>query len=239
MGYTEDMDGVTIVQMQLSNGIIVRSNARTPVDAMFTEVFRSDAYVPPGMPQLGPDGTIVDIGASIGLYTLMAARRWPHALIHAVEPAPDTFGLLVANVDENSLTDRVVCHKVAVTDRIGTAPLSLAQTSACDTLLPQGTNSGQRCWVETTTLDALFHRLPPSGGVHMKVDAEGSEFDMFEAASPATLSRISFLTLECHDYLVPALRVASLRRRLQCAGLELSARRTNDELLIYGWRAGT
>lgn len=234
---TDGAEDVTVTEMRLSNGLVVRSNGRTPVDAMFTEIFRTDAYTPTGIPPVGPDGIVVDIGASAGLYTLLAARRWPHAPIHAVEPAPDTFALLVTNVASNSLADRVVCHNLAVAGHTGTAPFALSHTSACDTLVPVGDErDAERIMVRTTTLDDLFDQLPSSGGVHLKVDAEGSEFDLFEAASMAALDRIVFLALECHDYLVPDGRVGTLRRVLESSGIVLTSRRSADEFIVYGWR---
>jgi FkbM family methyltransferase len=224
-------------QMRLSNGLVVVSNRRTPVHAMFDEVFRSEAYTPADMPPVPAGGIVVDIGASVGMYTLMAATRWPHAAVHAVEPAPDTYELLLQNVKANGFDDRVTCHQLAITRKSGTAVLSLAATSACDSLLPlPADGTTDNVVVRTRSLDDLFRLLPPSGRVHLKVDAEGSEFEIFESASPAALARIAFLVFECHEYKADAARTAALVERLEGAGLTLRYVRTASELIVFGLR---
>jgi FkbM family methyltransferase len=230
-------DRVYAQEMRLSNGLVVVSNRRTPVHAMFIEVFRTEAYTPPDMPPVAAGGLVVDIGASVGMYTLMAATRWPHARVHAVEATPDTYELLVENIRANALEDRVTCHEAAVTGHSGSAVLSLAETSACDSLLP---TPGDGCCgevvVRTMSLDDLFGLLPPSGRVHLKVDAEGSEFEIFASASPAALDRIEFLALECHEYKADAARTAALVDRLERAGLTLRHARAPSELIVFGSR---
>lgn len=224
-------------EMRLSNGLVVTSNERTPVHAMFTEVFRTEAYTPPDMPPVAPDGIVVDIGASLGMYTLMAATRWPHARVVAIEPAPDTYELLVQNIEANSLDDRVICHRAAVTSHAGTAQLSLAETSACDSLLPSPDDGcGGEVAIRTMSLDDVFGLLPPSGRVHLKMDAEGSEFEIFESVSPAVLERVEFLSLECHEYKVDFARRAALVNRLGRARFTLRQVRTSSDLIILGSR---
>jgi len=51
-----------------------------------------------------PD-VVYDLGADIGSMSLWAARLWPDATVVAVEPNPDSFTLLVQNVDPK-LTDQ-------------------------------------------------------------------------------------------------------------------------------------
>lgn len=230
-------DRVYAQEMRLSNGLVVTSNWRTPVHAMFAEVFRMEAYTPADMPPVPADGIVIDIGASVGMYTLLAASRWSHARVHAVEPAPDTYELLVQNVKANGLDGRVTCHQAAVTGRSGTAALSIAATSACDSLLP---TPGDGCCAEvvvrTMSLDDLFALLPPFGGVHLKVDAEGSEFEIFTSATYAALDRMAFLVLECHEYKADAAGLAFLVKRLESAGLTLRQVRTASELIVFGSR---
>jgi FkbM family methyltransferase len=60
--------------------------------------------------------TILDVGANVGSFSIWANLRWPDSRIHAYEPHPDTFRMLVDNV--RGLTN-VTCHNTAVypTDR--------------------------------------------------------------------------------------------------------------------------
>lgn len=64
-------------------------------------------------------GPIIDVGANIGLVSLLLARRFPDRAIHAFEPNPTTFETLEANLARNGAT-KVSCHRYAVSDTDGT-----------------------------------------------------------------------------------------------------------------------
>ncbi len=53
-----------------------------------------------------PAGTALDLGASIGWFSLYMARRFARTL--AVEAHPDTYSLLVQNLEENHVDPRLV-----------------------------------------------------------------------------------------------------------------------------------
>ena len=71
--------------------------------------------------QLKPNFVMFDVGAHHGLYTLVVAselksRGW-RGVIHSFEPNPFNFSLLKYNVEQNDLTDYVVLHNQAVSNR--------------------------------------------------------------------------------------------------------------------------
>ena len=63
---------------------------------------------------LTPTSGFVDIGANVGIYTLIAAKRFaPRGRILAVEPDPVTFGRLATNLALNGLA-QVQARQLAV-----------------------------------------------------------------------------------------------------------------------------
>lgn len=67
--------------------------------------------------------TALDIGANIGLMSLMMAQSvGDHGRVHSFEPAPDTFDHLTRNVAANSLS-AIKTHSVALSDHRGTCRL--------------------------------------------------------------------------------------------------------------------
>src|SRR5215217_6924918 len=62
-------------------------------------------------PYFGHGLTIVDVGANVGAFSVWADLRWPRSTIHAYEPHPGTFEMLVRNVGHLS---NVRCERVAV-----------------------------------------------------------------------------------------------------------------------------
>ena len=72
--------------------------------------------------------TVVDIGANVGIYTLMAAKLvGKNGMVYAFEPDPDNFKLLEKNVKLNGFTN-VRLVNAAVADKTGT--LAFAQDRA-------------------------------------------------------------------------------------------------------------
>lgn len=127
---------------------------------------------------LRPGMTVVDVGANVGYYTLLAARGvGPTGKVYAFEPEPRTFGLLKKNVRVNGLSWVTLCNK-AVWKSSGKARLftthhmgvcgghsMIGDPSECD-VRPVVT-------VDTITLDEF---LEDERKVDLiKIDAEGAE----------------------------------------------------------------
>src|SRR3954470_6160498 len=61
----------------------------------------------------GGDGTLIDVGANIGLVTIAALER-SRARCIAFEPDPDNYARLSRNVARHALAARVEAHRVAL-----------------------------------------------------------------------------------------------------------------------------
>ncbi len=72
---------------------------------------------------LKPGMTFVDIGANKGVYTVLAARAG--ARVVAYEPDPYAFKITKRNIALNGVKDNVEIKNVAVSDRPGTAVLTV------------------------------------------------------------------------------------------------------------------
>ena len=119
---------------------------------------------------LSPGMTFVDVGAHVGYYTLLAARRvGPGGTVFAFEPAPRNFELLLANVWRNGLTN-VACFPWAVSDQAGFTELFLDERNTGDNRL-FGDGAGVR--VRAVALDGLRVLRPPIDIV--KIDVQGTE----------------------------------------------------------------
>jgi FkbM family methyltransferase len=116
---------------------------------------------------------VVDIGANIGYYALLAARAVGQTgRVYAFEPTPRTYELLCQNVKANGF-DNVVTVQKAVANRSGTARLYLDRNNAVNTLSSSLERRGS-LEVEVVTLDQYFARSTVPIDV-LKMDIEGSE----------------------------------------------------------------
>jgi FkbM family methyltransferase len=135
--------------------------------------------------QVQPGDTVVDIGASLGLFTLIAARRaGPGGRVFAFEPSRREAAYLERNVRLNGLTN-VSVIKAAVADAAGTAPLAIATDGGLNSLSANAHPEQHiEAWetVETITLDAFVAEHGVSRVHFVKLDVEGAEASVLDGA---------------------------------------------------------
>jgi FkbM family methyltransferase len=121
----------------------------------------------------------VDVGAHIGYYTLLAARRvGASGKVYAFEPAPDNFRVLTRNIAQNDFTN-ALAEPLAVARRRGRALFTLSENDSATHSLAGDLHSGRRVEVGTISLDEYFSESPSRIDV-VKLDAEGAEFEILE-----------------------------------------------------------
>ncbi|WP_398480816.1 FkbM family methyltransferase [Tardiphaga sp.] len=130
---------------------------------------------------LRPNDLLLDAGANIGIYGLLAARSTGCQVI-ACEPAPDTFHTLSDNVRLNRLDDDIELHNAALGDIEGTLTLSVGQHGLNHVVQAGGTNVPQR------RLDDIVGDREPRA---LKLDVEGYEMHVLRGA-PRILANPAF-----------------------------------------------
>jgi FkbM family methyltransferase len=146
---------------------------------------------PPDMPEvevwrqaLRGSGLFFDIGANVGTYTIWAAECGAEVI--ALEPAADTFGLLLENVALNGY--RVQAIQAGASARFGTARFTAGRDSG-NHLDPNGPVEAK-----LVTIDSLIGERRVVG---MKVDVEGFEIDVLQGCTRALSERrIGLIQLE-------------------------------------------
>jgi len=132
--------------------------------------------------KMAQDGkVVVDIGANIGYYTLIAAKLvGSKGTVYAFEPEPSNYKLLYKNIQANGYTNIIAVQK-AVSKTNGKtkfyvdAATTDVSSFAKDNVLKHSKNLD--CLeVETITLDDFFERTVGDDRIDlMKIDVEGAE----------------------------------------------------------------
>jgi FkbM family methyltransferase len=126
------------------------------------------------------EGPILDVGANIGLVSLLLARRFPDRVIHAFEPNPTTFETLEANIARNG-ANKVSCHRYAVSDADGTVMFD-NDPVARGTASISRDGSRHAAEVPAITLDSFVAKHAISSIGLLKIDVEGYETLVFRGA---------------------------------------------------------
>jgi FkbM family methyltransferase len=132
----------------------------------------------------GRGRVVYDVGANIGFFTLVAARSvGREGLVVAIEPDPDNFALLAANVAANGYRN-VRLHACAVGPRAGTVTLDRSASNQGDhrTFGQRGERAGLEVAMEPLDAIAAACGRPPDV---IKMDIQGFEVDAL--AGMATL----------------------------------------------------
>lgn len=124
----------------------------------------------------GGAGTVIDIGANVGLHTITWANQCPQASFYAFEPTPTVYSALCTSIGMNSLRGRIEPVNAALGDIDGTADLFETTDDAYNSLK----NTHRKALERVTTVDV--HRLDTyvaQKGIRdisfIKIDAEGTE----------------------------------------------------------------
>jgi FkbM family methyltransferase len=196
--------------LRFRNGLVFRHGPRDSPGPLFFEIFANGCYRR-GLPA-ALTGDVVDIGANIGAFTLDAATRYERAIVHAYEPDPETCAVLRQNVDANGLSSRVRIWNEAVAAEPGSLRLWRGDGSVVVSAHLPAASRGEPCDVPAVTLHDVLVRTSGRIGV-LKMDCEGAEADILEAAGPA-LDAVQYMVAEFHSGLVPDV-VPRIRRVLE------------------------
>ena len=135
---------------------------------------------------LKPSSILFDIGANVGLFSIVAGLKEKTCKIYAFEPSSQNFEILKENTKLNNLKN-VFPDRVAIANFVGETMLKL-NSSFKDVLNTIGQPRYPDCKivgkekVPVTTLDEFIKRNNIPKVNIMKVDVEGAEFLVFQGA---------------------------------------------------------
>jgi FkbM family methyltransferase len=127
-----------------------------------------------------PGMSVVDVGAHIGYYALLAAELvGDKGKVYAFEPDPSYYALLEKNIAANKINAIVESHRLAVSNQEGKFPLFLGKSTGTSLFkVPDSTE--RTVTIDVITLDKFFkaRNWPP---LHfIKIDVEGADKDVLE-----------------------------------------------------------
>lgn len=128
--------------------------------------------------------TAIDVGANLGLFTLLMAHRvGREGRVHAFEPNPQIFSRLTAHVLKNTFEKTVTLHRTAVSDRNGALTLfTYPRHHGLSCIVPRPDLPHEATEVNAVTLDALFEAGEIRTPSFVKIDVEGAELLVLKGA---------------------------------------------------------
>jgi len=128
------------------------------------------------------DACFIDIGANIGIYTLLAASRLgPGGLVVSVEPNPLVFIDLCRNINRNLQNCLVIPLNIGLSDRTASTKITFdPEHSGISHITEHGSDAVPIAvvrWQDAQFLETLIGRRE----VLIKIDVEGAELKVLES----------------------------------------------------------
>ncbi len=163
--------------------------------------------------------TIIDIGANVGYFTVYAANKFPQAKIFSFEPFPGSYEKLERHKRENNFANVTTINK-AVSNINGTASLTLSSSVGEHSLVIEnkGPNS---VTVNCIKLEEAMSEFQIQQCDFMKIDCEGSEYNIFYSLPDETFAKIKNIAIETHFINSDKMNETALAKFLKEKGYEV------------------
>jgi FkbM family methyltransferase len=195
---------------------VVELRGGTQDVSVFFEIFARDVYRLAEVPS--KLNTVVDLGGNVGLFAVRVAGMCERVL--SFEPMPENFERLRANTTG---LENVFAFRQAVGGHDGALSLYCSTTSRGTGRFstqpqPEIHDASQASQVECISLDTLFRRHNVARCDLLKIDIEGSEYDVLLKAPDDVLARIDRIHGEYHPANDRPDALNALRGRLEKSG---------------------
>jgi FkbM family methyltransferase len=196
-------EGASDVAAELSLGahgpISITGDARdTSVMSMLTSTRTYEPHVVSLLQSvLTPASVVLDIGANIGVHTLVASTLAREGRVFAFEPSTHHLEYLARNVAANGATN-VVIERVAVMDVPGVVVLSMPKTFQAGSFISSDQREGLVEEVPAITIDHWARGAGVDSCDFVKIDIEGCEQLALAGAAESLRRWQPLLLVECN-----------------------------------------
>ena len=144
--------------------------------------------------KINQNDIVIDVGAHIGLFSLLVSQFCRTGKIFSFEPIRDNFDLFVSNLELNHIQN-VFPFNVGVSKNSGGLNLFLNDDQSAHSIFPNGSKS---IAVDSISLQKIFDEKKISLCKLLKLDCEGAEYDIIDSLPAEYLDKIQNMAIEYH-----------------------------------------
>jgi len=188
---------------------------------VFKEIFMEDFYQVKRLVRLLPKRpVIIDVGANAGFFNVLLFSKIKEAIVFAYEPMPSNILLFKETIKANPAMQSIQLFQKAVTG----LPVESVELFTADTdentvvsSVFSGFNgmNNKRITVPAQSLMSILEEHDLQHVDLLKLDCEGSEYDIVYNTPPAVLRKIAMMVIEVHELNKDKNNVAALAEFLQ------------------------
>ena len=144
--------------------------------------------------EINDTDVIIDVGGHIGLFSLYASQFCKNGLIYSFEPVPENYDLLIDNVRSNDL-NQIKPFNLAVSNSNSDIKLYLNDDEAGHSMFSKSSKS---ITVDSISLQQIFDNNNIENCNFLKLDCEGTEYEILENLPTSYFDKIKKIVIEYH-----------------------------------------
>ncbi len=216
--------------LNLKNGLKIKLRTKSTDLQAFANVWILKEYEVKGF-EILQNEIIIDIGGHIGLFSLYASLKNPDGKIISIEPHPQNFSLLKENVDNNGFTNIKILNKAVSNSNKNMELFIDSLDDSAHSIHGIGKNSIQ---IKGTTLHQIINENQITNCNMLKMDCEGSEFEIISSLLDEDILKIEKICLEYHLKNDNLFLLDGMKNRLKKLGYNVNIKPTNNFLgMLY------
>ena len=176
--------------------------------------------------EINTNDTVIDIGAHIGLFSLLVSQLCKTGKILSFEPVSENFDLLVSNLKLNRI-ENILPFNMAVSKNSGRLDLFLNNDQSAHSIFSK---SSESISAESTSLQKIFDENKISSCKLLKLDCEGAEYQIIDSLPSEYLDKIQNIVMEYHLADTKPELVKSLILKIKNAGFKIKTRPHHDDM---------
>ena len=176
--------------------------------------------------EINTNDTVIDIGAHIGLFSLLVSQLCKTGKILSFEPVSENFDLLVSNLKLNHIKN-ILPFNMAVSKNSGRLDLFLNNDQSAHSIFSKSSESIN---VESTSLQKIFEEHKISSCKILKLDCEGAEYEIIDSLPSEYLDKIQNMVIEYHLADTKPELVKSLILKIKNAGFKIKTRPHHNDM---------
>lgn len=141
---------------------------------------------------------VIDAGANIGLFTRVVLKRKPNAKIFSIEPQINNYKILKMNTEEYN---NVVCMQKGLWSKECSLEVIERETGDWGFMVKQTEKNGEDI-IDAISIEYLLNHYNIENIDLIKMDIEGSEYEIFSSGNLEWLNKCSAIVIETHNHIV-------------------------------------
>ena len=176
--------------------------------------------------QIAKNDTIIDVGAHIGLFSLLVSQFCKTGKIFSFEPISDNFNLLMSNLKLNH-TENIHPFNLAVSKNTSSVDLFLSSDQSAHSIFSSDSESTT---VKSISLQRILDENKISSCKLLKLDCEGAEYEIIDSLPLEYFDKIENIAIEYHVADSKPELVKDLISKIKNAGFTIKTRPHHNDM---------